>query len=304
MMSEGPGAGPLARPTKRRSAAAVFALVTCALGLSVSSARADIYWSNQGSNSLGRASITGAHANQSFITGASVPGQVAVNAEHIYWANQTGTVGRANRNGSAPNESFVSTGIASNEGPLGVAVTRHSLYWSTGAQADFNQIGRSTLGGLSPNPTFVPFVSAVQLTSDANYLYFATGANTIGRVHLDGSGLNFSWITLPAGTYTQGVAVNDEHIYWTTLGGPIGRDTIDGNPLNINQNFITGSHEPIGLTIDHSYLYWANFAANTIGRDTIDGNPAHLDQSFITGANKPYGVAVACRRLPRHQGCT
>jgi hypothetical protein len=303
-MSKEQGAAAAGQPTTRRSPAAVLVLVTCTLGLWVSSARADIYWSNQGSNSIGRASITGANPNQSFVTGASLPGQVAVNAEHIYWANQSGTVGRANRNGSAPNESFVSTGISANEGPLGVAVTQHSLYWSTGVMADFNQIGRSTLAGLGANPTFVPFVTAVQLASDANYLYFATGSNTIGRVHLDGSGLNFLWITLPAGTYTQGVAVNDKHIYWTTLGGPIGRDTIDGNPLNVNQNFITGSHEPIGLTIDRNYLYWANFAANTIGRDTIDGNPANIDQSFITGANKPYGVAVGCKQLLRHRGCT
>ena len=70
-------------------------LIAFGLGLTMwaSSARADIYWSNSGSNTIGRASLTGANANQSFITGTGTPWQVAVNGDRIFW----GELDRVNR---------------------------------------------------------------------------------------------------------------------------------------------------------------------------------------------------------------
>ena len=46
-----------------------------------------IYWANAGTNTIGRADLDGSNPNQSFITGASSPIGVAVDAEHIYWVN-------------------------------------------------------------------------------------------------------------------------------------------------------------------------------------------------------------------------
>jgi hypothetical protein len=72
----------------------------------------------------GRADIAdGGNADRSFITGASSPVGVAVDATHIYWANSgTGTIGRADLNGndaaSNVNQNFI-TGASH---PAGVAV--------------------------------------------------------------------------------------------------------------------------------------------------------------------------------------
>jgi Low-density lipoprotein receptor repeat class B len=60
-----------------------------------------IYWSDEGSDTVGRANIDGTGVNQSFITGASVPNGLAVDTGHVYWTNEgSNTIGR--RTSTAP----------------------------------------------------------------------------------------------------------------------------------------------------------------------------------------------------------
>ena len=85
-----------------------------------------IYWTeltggSPAAGSIGRASIDGSGADPSFITGAAEPFGITVDYAHIYWANnfdcndQTqppsgcagGTIGRANLDGSAVNQAFI-----------------------------------------------------------------------------------------------------------------------------------------------------------------------------------------------------
>jgi len=58
--------------------------------------------------------------NPSFITGGSIPAGVAVDSNHIYWANsyRINTIGRADLDGQNVNHSFINA-VSS---PLGVAV--------------------------------------------------------------------------------------------------------------------------------------------------------------------------------------
>jgi hypothetical protein len=78
-----------------------------------------VYWTNAGSDTIGRANLDGTGANQSFIGGASVPVGVAVDANYVYWTNAgSDTIGRANVDGTGANQSFI-TGASV---PLGVAV--------------------------------------------------------------------------------------------------------------------------------------------------------------------------------------
>ena len=82
-----------------------------------------VYWANFGDSldgtTIGRATLAGTGANQSFITGAAAPCGVALNATHVFWANNpSGTIGRATLAGTGADQSFI-TGA---EGPCGVAV--------------------------------------------------------------------------------------------------------------------------------------------------------------------------------------
>ena len=67
-----------------------------------------VYWTDRGSDTIGRADPGGQNANQSFITGAHFPVGMAVDSGHVYWANDgTGTIGRADVDGQNANHSFI-----------------------------------------------------------------------------------------------------------------------------------------------------------------------------------------------------
>ena len=68
--------------------------------------------------------------------------------DHVYWSNaRTGTIGRANLNGTDVDHAFVS-GL--DGGPSAVAVSMRHIYW-TGPDV----IGRAALDGSGINPAFV-----------------------------------------------------------------------------------------------------------------------------------------------------
>src|SRR5215469_10574417 len=95
------------------AAGAVAALVLFAAGGGQAAGSRYVYWSNNGTNAshgttLGRATLDGTGADQSFITGASSPTAVAVDANYVYWANVfAGTIGRANLDGTGANPNFI-----------------------------------------------------------------------------------------------------------------------------------------------------------------------------------------------------
>jgi hypothetical protein len=69
---------------------------------------AHVYWANLGSTTIGRANLDGSSPSGSFITGASAPCGVAVDATSVYWANSSvNSIGRANLDGSGVNQSLV-----------------------------------------------------------------------------------------------------------------------------------------------------------------------------------------------------
>lgn len=93
-------------------------------GVGVNSA--NIYWADTGffggGTRIGRADVaTGKSVDLSFISGASTPCGIALDtSSHLYWANaETNTIGRANSDGTAVDQSFIATGANQ---PCGVAV--------------------------------------------------------------------------------------------------------------------------------------------------------------------------------------
>ena len=105
-------------------------------------------------DTIGRANLDGAGANQSFIAGAHVPCGVAVDGAHIYWANgDDGTIGRANLDGSRADQSFITGGNR----PCGVAVDGGHIYWANG---DDGTIGRANLDGTGANQGFISGATA------------------------------------------------------------------------------------------------------------------------------------------------
>src|SRR5215468_1745958 len=130
---------------------------------------AHVYWTNERAGTIARANLDGTGVEQSFITGVSDTGgatvtvpknggpgtsnspalRVAVDAAHVYWTNSaTGTIGRANLDGTHVNRKFI-TGVGS---PLGVAVDAAHVYWADNLA---QTIGRANLDGRAVNLNFI-----------------------------------------------------------------------------------------------------------------------------------------------------
>ena len=79
-----------------------------------------------GGTTIGRANHDGSGVDQSFITTSDGAFGIAVDGQHIYWANKEGsTIGRADLHGGNVNNSFI-TGATD---PEGVAVDGQHVYW-------------------------------------------------------------------------------------------------------------------------------------------------------------------------------
>jgi hypothetical protein len=279
-------------------------------------ASAYVYWTNyNGGGTIGRANLDGTNVNQSFITGLSYPGAVAVDGSHIYWSNlyeigqfQYGAIGRANLDGTNVNRTFIP-----DSGGGGLAVDGSYIYWSnfyeTANEVEYGTIGRANLDGSDVNQSFITGLEPIGgVAVDGSHIYWAEdprfGIHTIGRANLDGTNVNKSFISSP-NYIGGGLAVDGSYIYWTGYAS-IGRANLDGT--NINPSLITadtsagGAPQPpadtSGVAVDSSHVYFAGPGAitesgytgghGTIGRANLDGTGV---QSFITGTNG-LGVAV------------
>ena len=96
-----------------------------------------IYWTNVGTDTIGRANPNTQNVNQTFINTTDVGFGMAVDSSHIYWANHVNnTIGRADVNGQNVDQNFI-TGASR---PYCVAVDSRYIYWTN---ALGNTIGRA-----------------------------------------------------------------------------------------------------------------------------------------------------------------
>ena len=275
---------------RRLAAGGLLAGLVLALGLAAPAA-GEIYWANESSTTIARASLDGQVVKPDFITGATAPRDVAIDGSFVYWTNATttGSIGRANLDGTLPSQTFIATAGP----PQGLAVDNNFIFW-TQVVSSAGKIGRALLSSPgTPNQSFVPTdASPCGIASDADENYWANGGTpgSIGDSH-GGAEPDQSFIT--ATSNPCGVARADGYVYWTNrAANSIGRAKQDGT--GATQDFIPLSTTtgPCGVAVDGQHIYWTT-ASNTIGRANLDGtNP---EEDFITDATAvkgPCGIAV------------
>ncbi len=116
-------------------------------------------WANARGNAIGRANLDGTNVNEHFIAGADQTQAVAVDSDHVYWADSTccgraTSIGRGNLDGTGVNESRITDPNL----PFGMAVDSQHVYWTdfaSGTIARANLIGthvsqRFITGGRDP----------------------------------------------------------------------------------------------------------------------------------------------------------
>ncbi|MBV9321900.1 MAG: choice-of-anchor D domain-containing protein [Mycobacterium sp.] len=269
-------------------------VVTClALAAPASAAIVpSIYWTT--GNAVGRANLDGTGVNQAFIGGGNASTGIAVDGQHVYWANfDANTIGRANLDGTGVDQNFI-TGAGH---PIGVAVDRQHVYWVNSAGTV--GIGRANLGGGDVNQRFITGLAAPWgLAVDDQHIYFTEQTNlgnTVGRANLDGTGVNRFFILSPLlGVYW--VAVDAHHIYWTITSGrgAIACANLDGT--GVNTSFITGVGGDVSGLAVTAHIYWGNGSSGTIGRANLDGSG--VNRSLIGGLSSPSAVTVIGDAVP------
>jgi virginiamycin B lyase len=248
-------------------------------------ASAHIYWTNQGTDAIGRARLNGDVAIRDFISTAPAPRGVAIDGDHVYWAQGAaqGSIGRARLNGTGKDQDFISTG----KNARGVALDSFGIYWSN-LVAGAGAIGHAGLDGSGVNPSYISTSGPpCGVAVDPDKLYWANSSNpgTVGRAH-GPFDVDPDFIT--AGGYPCGVAVTDTHIYWANrTGNSIGRARRDGS--HVHQNFIP-AQGACGVAVNASRVYWTSTASNSIGTARLDGSRAN--PLLIEQAATPCGIAV------------
>jgi len=164
----------------------------------------EIYWAEPFAGTIGRASAAdGSGVDSQFIVtdgGACSPLSgigtrgLAVDGAHIYWTNpDQGTIGRANLDGSAVDQSFV-TGLPD---PWDVAVSGLNLYWTSAGTGTIGHVALEASGAIVPGSVTNSFITGLT-PSDADAgpaaiaaqgatLYFDNGDGWIGKASADGT---------------------------------------------------------------------------------------------------------------------
>lgn len=253
--------------------------------------------------SIGRVNPDGRSAKDSFVPGARSPGGVATHGQYVYWANYaSGTIGRAETDGSKVDQRFVTTG--DEYSIVGLAVDHSHIYW---ADSYDGTIGRANIGGSHNDRRFIRvsgYVIAVAV--DRAHIYWtqrdslqpktgccAVFAYAIGRANLDGSHVDQRFIKLS--NAVDGVAVNSRYVFWSSVGEhAIGRANLDGTSVFqrcIALKTLPLENVPEGLAVDGNYVYWTNYPTDSIARGQLDGS--NVDEHFVDVKGVPEGIAVA-----------
>lgn len=248
-----------------------------------------LFWSNF-LGSIGTSSLSGSGVNNSLVTGGSAfRGGIAVNGQHIYWADaDSNRIGRSGLDGSNVNLNFI-TG-ASN--PVGLAINGTHVFWSNNSAGS---IGRANLDGSGVNQNFVSGVVAPRGVAASNdYVYWAaTFSGSISRADAaDGSSIQDPFIS---GVGAWGLGLTPAHVYWTNRsGGTIGRADLFG--AFVDNSYITGLDYPASLAVTYEPRLSANPASLSFGSTTPVPTGSVSPPQSLTISNMA-GVPVNISRL-------
>ena len=252
-----------------------------------------IYWADGGqTGAIGRAENDGSGANPNFITGQKEPCGLAVDSQHIYWANQAGaSIGRANLDGTGVDPNFITTATF----PCGVASDGAQIWWGTQETGGGNtgSVARANLDGSSPSIVYstAAFVEGPRGIGVGSNLVFWTNEDasppSVGRAGVDGTPPPAkSFISLPDSFKpVMWPAVGAGRLYFATLFGLLSTDLNGGSAVSI-----FGANAFGGIVVFGSRVYWANFTEGTISRANLDLSSP--DFAFIKGLGSPAGIAV------------
>jgi hypothetical protein len=131
-------------------------------------------------------------------------------------------------------------------------------------------IGRISTTGKNLNRHFIPMMKQAEgdsingLATDGRHLYFTRCDNSsIGRVAINGSGLNYQFAAAARGTCPQPIAVGGKYVYWGSDGfgkdkdiDGVGRVRLDGTQPQPRWQSVHTGQVAVSLAADARHVYW------------------------------------------------
>ena len=137
------------------------------------------------------------------------------------------------------------------------------------------------------------------LLINGGYIYYGYEyGRKIGRMNLDGTGANDSWIDFSGNSsapYSAQLAIVGNHIYFGGGGNSYGKSIwkvpLAGGSPSLFINDADAQAGINGIDSDGTYIYWTDYRVGEIGRAAIDGSST--EDNWQTGLSSPWGIQVA-----------
>ncbi len=285
-------------------------LAMTVVGLTAASASAgdQIYWGNEGDNSISHANVAGGDSAEIPITGVSVnhPAGLAIDsaAGKIYWADHNGmaySIRYANLDG--PGGGVLNTAPAPVEDPIGLAIDPGlgRIYWVnfTENAVYFAALDGSGGGELDTTGAVVETPVGLAVYPTQNRIYWANfedSTHPIAFANLDGTGEGGSLdLTGAEVDMPEGIAIDPltNRVYWANRNS-IGFASADGGNGGKVDTRGLPVDPPEGIAIDpfRGTIYWAEQQSDIIGFSGFDpGGPfGVVDTTVATVDNPSYPV--------------
>ncbi len=238
-----------------------------------------IYWIDF-YGQIGRAKYDGTEVNQTWIDAAAhFCWCITLDDNYIYWTNYQ-AIGRANLDGTGVNSGFVwgITYIATE-----LAVDDNYIYWGI----TDGRISRVEKDGSNIEDNFIftsgPGVEPHGLAVDDDYIYWSEGGlPNICRGNIDGTGIDYSWLT--GCSEPISIQVDDNFVFWINRPTDcVGRANIDGTS-HVTQSWITGLDNGRGFALGNIACL---HDGDVVDDDTITAGDAQLAFAIALGMYIP-----------------
>jgi hypothetical protein len=126
----------------------------------IAASQTALYWSADdsefGGQVIGRANTDGSGVNLAFVSPPNVPESLAASDAHVYWVSQETGIGRARSDGSEADPFFAPTSVIGAE-PFGAFDLAVAGPYLFWGNYNFDTVGRMNLDGSGVNPNFINY---------------------------------------------------------------------------------------------------------------------------------------------------
>jgi hypothetical protein len=184
------------------------------------------------------------------------------------------------------------TTISSTTGCVEIDAAGDFIYMSYGSIRRINKNGTGLI-------TLRTISDQLGLLINGSYIYYGYEyGRKIGRMNLDGTGANDSWIDFSANAsapYSAQLVIVGTNIYFgggtNSQGKSIWKVPVTGGTPTLFINDADAQAGINGIDSDGTYIYWTDYRVGEIGRAALDGSST--TDNWITGLSSPWGIQVA-----------